>query len=59
MTTAELIARLREVDPEGVSQVRMYFHRRYGGTTKEITEVRKFLTSGAVMITDGPRDEET
>ena len=57
MTVREIIDALQKIDPSGESQVRMYFYRRYGGTTKEVTEVRRFLSNGAVMITDGPREE--
>lgn len=52
MKTAELIALLREEDPSGEADVRIYICRRYGGYDQEPTRVRRFLDGGAVMITD-------
>lgn len=57
MTTAELIAALREIDPEGTSEVDIYICRRYGGYQRAAARVRRFLSNGNVKITDEPDEE--
>ena len=54
MTTAELIAALREVDPSGASAVDIYICTRRGGYQRPARTVRRFLESGNVKITDEP-----
>jgi len=48
----ELIATLRDVDPDDESDVEIYICRRYGGYRRVPTKIRRFIENGAVMITD-------
>ncbi len=57
MKVHELIANLHDIDPEGESEVRIYVCRRYGGYDRAPTQIRRFLETGPVMITD-ERDED-
>lgn len=57
MKVHELIANLHDVDPDGESDVKIFFHRRYGSNIAEIAEISRWTDDGPVMVGDAADPE--